>query len=46
MMVRGLGTVVYHVADLHRATTWYTQAFQQERFYMFRFGKASLIFHA
>jgi len=33
MMVRGLGTVIYHVADLHRATTWYTQAFQQEPYF-------------
>jgi len=33
MMVRGLGTVIYHVADLHRAKTWYTQAFQQEPYF-------------
>src|SRR2546425_8005848 len=33
MMVRRLGTVIYHVADLHRATTWYTQAFQQEPYF-------------
>src|SRR5438093_9345742 len=33
MMVRGLGSVIYHVADLHRATTWYTQAFQQEPYF-------------
>jgi len=26
MMVRGLGTVIYHVAGLNRAKTWYTQA--------------------
>ena len=25
-MVRGLGTVIYHVAGLNRAKTWYTQA--------------------
>jgi len=33
MMVRGLGTVIYHVADLNRAKTWYTQAFQQEPYF-------------
>src|SRR2546422_5666371 len=33
LMVRGLGSAIYHVADLHRATTWYTQAFQQEPYF-------------
>src|SRR5207249_24555 len=33
MMVRGLGTVIYHVAGLHRAKTWYTQAFQQQPYF-------------
>ena len=33
MMVRGLGTVIYHVADLNRAKTCYTQAFQQEPYF-------------
>ena len=33
MVVRGLGTVIYHVADLNRAKTWYTQAFQQEPYF-------------
>ena len=33
MMVRGLGSVIYHVADLNRAKTWYTQAFQQEPYF-------------
>src|SRR5436309_14879515 len=30
MMVRGLGTVIYHVAGLNRAKTWYAQVFQQQ----------------
>src|SRR2546427_7696304 len=33
MMVRGLGTVIYHVAGLNRAKTWYTQAFQQQPYF-------------
>jgi len=27
-MVKGLGTVIYHVADLNRAKAWYSAAFQ------------------
>jgi hypothetical protein len=32
MMVRALGTAI-HVADLNRARTWCTQAFQQEPYF-------------
>ena len=33
MTVRGLGAVTYRGADLTRAKTWYTQAFQQEPYF-------------
>lgn len=29
-LIRGLGTVIYHVADLDRAKAWYAAAFQQQ----------------
>jgi predicted enzyme related to lactoylglutathione lyase len=32
-MVNGLGTVIYHVADLERAKAWYSQAFQQAPYF-------------
>jgi predicted enzyme related to lactoylglutathione lyase len=32
-MVKGLGTVVYHVSDLARAKEWYAQAFQQPPYF-------------
>ena len=32
-MIQGLGTVIYHVADLTRATAWYTEAFQQQPYF-------------
>lgn len=32
-MVKGLGTVIYHVTDLDRAKTWYAQAFQQTPYF-------------
>ena len=32
-MVEGLGTVIYHVADLKRAKEWYAAAFQQQPYF-------------
>jgi predicted enzyme related to lactoylglutathione lyase len=32
-MVKGLGTVIYHVADLGRAKAWYSSAFQQTPYF-------------
>jgi predicted enzyme related to lactoylglutathione lyase len=32
-MIKGLGTVIYHVADLNRAKTWYAAVFQQEPYF-------------
>jgi predicted enzyme related to lactoylglutathione lyase len=32
-MVKGLGTVIYHVSDLARAKAWYTKAFKQEPYF-------------
>ena len=32
-MVQGLGTVIYHVADLDRAKTWYAAAFGQQPYF-------------
>ncbi|HEX5474486.1 MAG TPA: VOC family protein [Vicinamibacterales bacterium] len=32
-MVQGLGTVIYHVADLARAKAWYAAAFQQQPYF-------------
>ena len=32
-MVKGLGTVIYHVTDLNRAKTWYATAFQQQPYF-------------
>lgn len=32
-MVKGLGTVIYQVADLDRAKAWYAQAFQQQPYF-------------
>ena len=32
-MVKGLGTVIYHVPDLKRAKAWYAKAFQQQPYF-------------
>jgi predicted enzyme related to lactoylglutathione lyase len=32
-MVKGLATVIYHVADLDRAKAWYAAAFQQTPYF-------------
>ncbi|MEO5741365.1 MAG: VOC family protein [Vicinamibacterales bacterium] len=32
-MVEGLGTVIYHVADLNRAKAWYAAVFQQQPYF-------------
>ena len=32
-MVKGLGTVIYSVADLNRAKAWYSAAFQQKPYF-------------
>src|SRR5438093_13021531 len=32
-MVKGLGTVIYHVTDLSRAKAWYSTAFQQKPYF-------------
>ena len=32
-MVQGLGTVIYHVGDLHEAKSWYSRAFQQTPYF-------------
>ena len=32
-MVKGLGTVIYHVPDLTRAKDWYAKAFQQQPYF-------------
>ena len=32
-MVKGLGTVIYHVGDLDRAKAWYAEAFQQTPYF-------------
>ena len=32
-MVKGLGTVIYPVADLNRAKAWYSAVFQQEPYF-------------
>lgn len=32
-MVKGLGTVIYHVSDLDRAKAWYTKAFQRDPYF-------------
>ncbi|MGE4055240.1 MAG: VOC family protein [Vicinamibacterales bacterium] len=32
-MVKGLGTVIYHVTDVARAKAWYARAFQQNPYF-------------
>jgi predicted enzyme related to lactoylglutathione lyase len=32
-MIQGLGTIIYHVADLDRAKAWYARAFQQDPYF-------------
>ena len=32
-MLKGLGTVIYHVPDLNRAKAWYEAAFQQKPYF-------------
>jgi predicted enzyme related to lactoylglutathione lyase len=32
-MVKGLGTVIYHVSDLARAKAWYAAAFEQQPYF-------------
>ena len=32
-MVKGLGTVIYHVTDLDQAKTWYASVFQQNPYF-------------
>lgn len=32
-MVQGLGTVIYHVADLNQAKEWYAKVFQQTPYF-------------
>ena len=32
-MIKGLGTVIYHVPDLDRAKAWYAAAFQQPPYF-------------
>jgi predicted enzyme related to lactoylglutathione lyase len=32
-MIKGLGTVIYHVSDLNRAKAWYAAAFQQKPYF-------------
>lgn len=32
-MVQGLGTVIYHVADLNQAKEWYAKVFQQAPYF-------------
>jgi predicted enzyme related to lactoylglutathione lyase len=32
-MIQGLGTVIYHVADLDRAKAWYATVFQQQPYF-------------
>ena len=32
-MVKGLGTVIYHVPDVNRAKAWYSTAFQQQPYF-------------
>jgi predicted enzyme related to lactoylglutathione lyase len=32
-MVKGLGTVIYHVTDLGQAKAWYSAAFQQQPYF-------------
>jgi predicted enzyme related to lactoylglutathione lyase len=32
-MVQGLGTVIYHVADLDQAKEWYAKVFQQKPYF-------------
>ena len=32
-MIKGLGTVVYHVTDLARAKEWYARVFQQQPYF-------------
>src|SRR5688500_13604712 len=32
-MLKGLGTVIYHVPDLNRAKAWYSNAFQQQPYF-------------
>jgi predicted enzyme related to lactoylglutathione lyase len=32
-MLKGLGTVIYHVPDLDRAKAWYARAFQQDPYF-------------
>lgn len=32
-MIKGLGTVIYHVADLNRAKAWYSRVFQQQPYF-------------
>jgi predicted enzyme related to lactoylglutathione lyase len=32
-MIKGLGTVIYHVADVDRAKAWYADAFQQAPYF-------------
>ena len=32
-MIKGLGTVIYHVPDVDRAKAWYAAAFQQQPYF-------------
>jgi hypothetical protein len=32
-MVKGVGTVIYHVTDLARAKEWYARAFEQQPYF-------------
>jgi predicted enzyme related to lactoylglutathione lyase len=32
-MIKGLGTVIYHVTDIDRAKAWYSAAFQQAPYF-------------
>jgi predicted enzyme related to lactoylglutathione lyase len=32
-MVKGLGTVIYHVTDLDQAKAWYARAFEQQPYF-------------
>lgn len=36
-MILGLGTVIYHVPDLSRATAWYAAAFETQPYFDQRF---------
>src|SRR3954467_15587466 len=32
-MIKGLGTVIYHVTNLEKAKAWYAKAFQQDPYF-------------